>query len=177
MAHKEQIEFCEGLRHTHPTHFNNVEVLDVGSLDINGNNRYLFFKSRYLGIDIVDGKNVDKVISCKNHLGKPQYKDHYDVIICTEMLEHDSTWEVDLRMMYWALRPGGLLLITAAGVGRQEHGTHKHSPSDSPGTNDYYRNVSNEMFSSVLPAKFFSEYHMKQDLRCCDFQFYGIKAV
>lgn len=177
MAHREQREFCEWVRQLHPIHFNNVNVLDIGSLDINGNNRYLFFKSRYFGIDIVNGANVDKVISCQDHLGKPQYENYYDVIISTEMLEHDESWATDIKMMYWALKPGGLLLITAAGEGRQEHGTHKHSPKDSPGTNDYYRNITNQMFSSVLPAGLFSESFIKQDRRCFDFQFFGIKKI
>lgn len=177
MAHKEQIEFCQSVREKHPTHFNNTSVLDVGSLDINGNNRYLFHKCRYMGIDIVGGKNVDKVISCSNHLGKPQYEEYYDVIISTEMLEHDKTWGIDLKAMYWALKDGGLLIITAAGEGRQEHGTSKASPEDSPGTNDYYQNVSLEMFSSVLKPGMFSEYFIKHDSRQNDFQFYGVKKV
>src|SRR5687768_10725807 len=103
MAHQEQKEFCLSVREKFPYHFNNIEVLDIGSLDINGNNRYLFHKCRYFGIDMVSGKNVDKVISCKDHLAKPQYRNYYDVIISTEMLEHDATWEIDLQIMYWAL--------------------------------------------------------------------------
>jgi SAM-dependent methyltransferase len=133
MAHQEQIHFCQSVREKFPHQFNNVNVLDIGSLDINGNNRYLFHKCRYWGIDIVDGKNVDMVISCQDHLGKPQYESHYDVIISTEMLEHDKSWNMDLQMMYWALKPEGLLLITAAGDGRPEHGTKNTTPENSPG--------------------------------------------
>lgn len=175
--HTEQIEFCQWVREKLPQHFNNTTVLDVGSLDINGNNRYLFHKCRYQGIDIVSGKNVDKVIACQDHLGKPQYEDHYDVIITTEMLEHDRSWEIDLQMMYWAIKPGGLLLITCAGEGRQEHGTKRTSPQDSPGTTDYYQNISLEMFSSILKPGMFSEYYLKHDRRRNDLNFYGVKKI
>jgi hypothetical protein len=37
-------------------------VLDVGSLDINGNNRYLFDNCEYTGLDIGEGPNVDIVM-------------------------------------------------------------------------------------------------------------------
>jgi SAM-dependent methyltransferase len=177
MAHQSQIDFCQSVREKFPTHFNNIEVLDIGSLDINGNNRYLFHKCRYLGIDIVEGKNVDKVRSCADHLSKPQYEAHYDVIISTEALEHDATWESDLQLMYWALKPGGLLLLTAAGDGRPEHGTKKHTPENSPGTIDYYCNISNWMAEKILKPSMFQVYYMGQDKKDFDFQFYGIKKL
>ena len=39
--------------------FKNKKVLDIGSLDINGSNRFLFEDCNYLGIDVGEGKNVD----------------------------------------------------------------------------------------------------------------------
>jgi SAM-dependent methyltransferase len=182
MSHKEQRQFCRYVRKKNRSFFCNTNVIDVGSLDINGNNRYLFRRCCYTGIDIVAGKNVDRVGLAKDVLKYMQdYEDYHrhmkmtDVVVSTEMLEHDSTWKESLLAMYEILRPGGLLLITCAGVGRREHGTHKHSPADSPGTNNYYCNVSNEMFANVLPATLFSTYFLNQDKRQCDLQFYGIK--
>ncbi len=61
MSHKAQVKFCKEVRRRYPDHFNNVVVIDVGSLDINGNNRRFFSKFFYKGIDIVEGKNVDVV--------------------------------------------------------------------------------------------------------------------
>jgi len=66
--HKRVKDFILGIKQIHPEFFRDVDVLDCGSLDINGNNRQFFIDSLYTGIDIVDGKNVD-------------------VVICTEMLE------------------------------------------------------------------------------------------
>lgn len=183
MAHKQQKRFCKSVLNKYPEMFWRKNVIDVGSLDINGNNRYLFSRFNYIGIDIVAGKNVDRVGLAKDVLKeiKEQYDYHHsglvtvDTIISTEMLEHDSTWKESLTAMYDLLRPGGLLLITAAGDGRREHGTTAHTPGDSPGTLDYYCNISNQMFASVLPAVLFSTYYLNQSPENCDMQFFGIK--
>ena len=53
MAHQEQINFCLYVKEKYPTFFNNKKVLDVGSGDINGNNRYLFEDCDYFGCDVV----------------------------------------------------------------------------------------------------------------------------
>jgi len=178
MAHKEQKNFCKSVKKKYKSYFRNSYVLDVGSLDINGNNRYLFSKCNYTGIDIIEGKNVDIVESCKDFLSNFSPSRYtafkkYDIIICTEMLEHDKTWKESLQSMYNAVRYNGLLLITCAGNGRKEHGTTNNEGWASPGTNDYYKNISNEMFNEVLKSDMFSVYHLEQNNG--DLYFYGIK--
>jgi len=146
--HDEQIDFCKKVKKKYPNHFKKKRVLDVGSLDINGNNRYLFKNCHYLGLDIVAGNNVD--IVC--HVHELIYDNPlpiFNTIICTEMLEHDKHWKKSLTAMYLLLKKGGLLLITAAGINRPEHGTTKTTPEDSPGTNNYYRNISAKMIEKV----------------------------
>jgi len=66
MAHPQQTEFCNRVRLMFPQHFNNVVVLDIGAMDINGNNRIHFTNSKYIGIDIGAGMNVD--IVCSGHI-------------------------------------------------------------------------------------------------------------
>lgn len=178
MSHKNQRDFCKSVRRKYSQYFYRIKVLDVGSLDINGNNKYLFrnaifpfIKSDYLGIDIVKGKNVHCVTKACDFL--LPIVNYYDTIISTEMLEHDKTWKESLIFMYQAVKPGGLLLITCAGDGREEHGTTKHHAWTSPGTNDYYCNISNEMFSNILKPKMFTIYHLEQNNT--DLQFYGFK--
>lgn len=178
MSHPAQRRFCRRVRRKHPLHFWKKNVIDVGSLDINGTNRYLFNKCNYVGVDLIGGKNVDFVGVAEMVI--PQIEKQWswhqgfvDVIISTEMLEHDRTWADSLRVMYDSLRHGGLLVITCAGDGREEHGTTSSLPGDSPATNEYYKNVSNEMFASVIKADMFSEYFLRQYRT--DLQFYGIK--
>lgn len=167
--HKEVKRFCQSIKLQQPLHFVGVDVLDCGSLDINGNNRYLFEQSNYFGIDIVDGKNVDLVT--RVHRFNTVKK--FDCVISTEMLEHDEYFGESLNAMFNLTKPGGLILITAAGQGREEHGTHNHHPKDSPLTRDYYRNIDVQMLLLGLDLTKFSWYtisYFKTDIR-----FAGIK--
>ena len=52
MAHKEQQEYLLSIKDKFPERFQNCSVLDIGSLDINGSNSYLFSDARFalLGI-------------------------------------------------------------------------------------------------------------------------------
>jgi len=150
----------------------NPDVLDCGSLNINGNNRYLFPKAKsYTGIDIVDGPNVDVV----TRVGEFETDKRFDVVISTEMLEHDEQWAFSLAKMCCLLKPGGFLLITAAGEGRPEHGTTEHLPNDSPLTHNHYGNITMEMLATGLKIWEFSHF----EIRCVadDIQFVGIKKL
>ena len=140
--HKAVVKYCQDVKRKFPDHFKNVNVLDCGSLDINGNNRYLFENSNYTGIDILLGKNVDHVSLV--HKYDPEKK--FDTIISTEMLEHDQHYRLSIKHMIEILKPGGLILITAAGKGRKEHGTKNAHPKDSPLTHDFYRNLDGKEF-------------------------------
>ncbi len=167
--HKEVKRFCQSIKLQHSLHFKNADVLDCGSLDINGNNRYLFDNCNYMGIDIVEGKNVDIV----TRVHEFNSDDKFDCVISSEMLEHDEYFAASLNAMSHCTKPGGLLLITAAGFGREEHGTHKIKPEDSPLTRDYYCNISASMLLRGLDLTKFSSYtisYFKTDIR-----FAGIK--
>lgn len=168
--HKEVKRFCMSVKKEHPQYFKNTDVLDCGSLDINGNNRYLFDDCNYMGIDIVEGKNVD--IVSRIHDFKTDFQ--YDCVISTEMLEHDEYFTASLNTMFNCTKPGGLLMITAAGHGREEHGTFEMKPEDSPMTRDYYRNVNVSMLLQGLDLTKFNWYtisYFKTDIR-----FAGIKS-
>jgi hypothetical protein len=199
MSHPQQRTFCKQVRKKFPNHFRYVSVADIGSMDINGNNRNLFRKSYYTGIDVMFGKNVNHVGRAHHALldsleylkesleklrrrywwGVRQRTDNdvilYDTIISTEALEHDKYFNKTLTAIYASVRSGGLILLTAAGEGRPEHGTSKVRPQDSPGTNDYYKNVTNEMVAEIYPPHLFEVYYLAQDKSNCDMQFYGIK--
>lgn len=130
MAHPQQQEFCESIKARFPQYFSGTLVLDIGSLDINGNNHYLFdAESLYLGVDVAAGRNVD-IVSPAHQLGLPDAT--FDTIVSTECLEHDRHWAQTLHNAIRMLRPGGLLLITCATTGRPEHGTRRTTPHDAP---------------------------------------------
>lgn len=195
MSHPAQRAFVKEMRRKYLGHFIGGNTIDCGSRDINGNNRRYFRRNlfnwvgmnTYIGIDVEYGENVHVVGAVhevlpiiasyptkylpKGRVDGPTWPP--DIVISTEMLEHDQHWRESLLAMYQVLRPGGLLLITAAGIGRAEHGTKMCEPSASPGTLDYYHNISNDMFRSILPTQLFSEFTMRQVDG--DFQFAGIK--
>lgn len=147
-------------------------VLDVGSLDINGNNKHLFKRCVYTGVDICQGNNVDIISRCHLLTG---LSNSYNVVISTEMLEHDVYWEASLKSMYDMLKVDGLLILTCATRGRLEHGTRDYTPSDSPLTNDYYRNLTVEDIKQVLDTDRFQDYEFIIDTLTCTLMFWGIK--
>lgn len=172
MAHAAQIWFCENVKKQFPQYFKNVSVLDIGSLDICGNNRYLFENYTYIGLDLGPGPNVD-VIS-KAHLYKSDKL--FDVVISTECFEHDEFYDLTIKNMYKLLRPGGLFTFTCAAPGRPEHGTFTNSSHSSPFTHHYYKNLSEEDIKKVINVdNLFSEYNFFQRDDIFDLYFYGVK--
>ncbi len=155
MAHQEQKTFCERIKARFPWFFEGVFALDIGSLDVNGNNHYLFSGATiYLGIDVAHGCNVD-IISPAHELALPDST--FDVVVSTECLEHDMFWAKTLQNAARLLRPGGLLLITCATTGRPEHGTQRTSPQDAPLLAErgdewgaYYRNLTEDDFRTAI---------------------------
>ena len=97
-------------------------TLEVGSLDVNGSVRSLF-SGEYVGIDMREGPGVD-VVGYASAL--PFADDSFEVVVSTEMLEHDPAPWASLAEMGRVLRPGGHLLLTARGNGFGEH----HEPDD-----------------------------------------------
>ncbi len=146
MAHPQQQAFCESVKARFPQYFTGAMALDIGSLDINGNNHTLFDGTTlYLGVDVAVGRNVD-VITPAHQLLLPDAT--FDTVVSTECLEHDRHWVESLRNAARMLRPGGLMVITCATTGRPEHGTRRTTPHDAPllmaiddEWADYYRNL------------------------------------
>ena len=134
MAHEAQIAFLLQVKASMPERFKGCRVLDIGSLDLNGNNRYLFEDYKYLGVDIGYGENVDLV--CRGHEVKDAHG--FDIVISTECFEHTSSWPKILINMIRITREDGLVILTMAGDGRGTHGTIDSDEGSSPFTNSYY---------------------------------------
>lgn len=151
MAHKEQQKWCREIKKLFPQYFVNKRILDVGSLDVNGNNRGLFENCEYIGLDVIPGKNVD-VVSIA-HQYNP--KELFDVVLSTNALEHDIYFKWTLKKMVAVLKPSGLMFFSAAHKW-EEHGTKRTSPWSS-GTSkmyeawqNYYRNLNVSDIKKVL---------------------------
>lgn len=104
------------------------KVLEVGSLDVNGNvKEYVTFKN-YIGTDMREGRNVEIVINGHNLTDKFE-KESFDLVICFDTFEHDDKFWLTLEQMKKVLKTGGYLIIGAPGRNCPQH--------DHP--NDYWR--------------------------------------
>ena len=175
MAHKAQINYVNRIREKYPNKFRHVSVLDIGSRDINGNNRQFFSTPEYTGIDVWDGDNVDVV--CKGH--EFDSDNYFDTVISTECLEYDPYYAETLKNMVRLTRPGGLMLFTCATTGRPEHGTTRTETYSNEGTaqmfDDYYKNLTETDIRDVLDLSQFETYQFDVDRGHSDLYFHGIK--
>lgn len=171
--HTEVKTFVTQVKNLFPDYFTDKWVWEIGSLNVNGSVRDYFTDCNYTGIDLIPGEGVDKVAHARTWTFT-----NYDVVISTEALEHDQYWDETLRTMYRALMPGGLMIFTCAGPEREEHGTNRSKPEDSPATNDYYGNISIEMIQDVFDLeKQFSEHVIQYERGEQDLMFCGVKST
>lgn len=94
-------------------------VLDVGSCDVNGTFREFFPENPYIGIDIVEGPNVDIIVPPYDY---PFPNNHFDVIISGSTLEHVRhpwRWMKEIARI---LKSGGKLFVIAP----YAHPYHEH---------------------------------------------------
>jgi SAM-dependent methyltransferase len=158
VAHKEQTNFCRYVKYTFPEYFINKKILDIGSLDINGNNRFLFENCEYVGLDVASGPNVD-IVSVAHLYDAPN--DTFDTIISTEVFEHDMYYIETIKNIIRMLKPGGAFIFTCASTGRLEHGTIKSDGSFaaplltqiSEEWSNYYKNLTEDDFNDINEFK------------------------
>ena len=96
-------------------------IVEIGSWDVNGSVRQFFDASTYIGLDLAEGKGVDRVyvgqdLTCLE-------SDSIDVAISCECFEHNPFWRENLNDMVRITKPGGIIVVTCASRGRFVHGT------------------------------------------------------
>jgi len=86
-------------------------VLDVGSFDVNGTNRPLVERRgfAYVGLDMVDGPNVDVVSA--NLYSYPFPSNSFDAVISANVMEHVIEMWKWVPELVRVLKPGGLLAV------------------------------------------------------------------
>lgn len=156
--HPAVIEYVKGIKEKFPHYFVGKRVLEMGSLNINGSVRKFFRNCKYTGIDKTAGAGVDVV--CLAH--EAPFKDRsFDVVISTEMLEHDKYARKSMDTAMKLLKKGGILIVTAAGKGRPPHFEHT-------GEDGHYENITQKIVVSSIGECVFDE--TREDIR-----FYKIK--
>lgn len=177
MAHIQQMKFVSLVRGFFIHDTKSIKVIEIGSYDFNGSIRQFFPESDYVGIDLCEGPGVDMV--CFGHeVTLPDAS--IDVAISCECFEHDQNWVQTFNNMYRMTRPGGLMIVTCATLGRNEHGTRRTSSEFSPGTQfvglDYYKNLGRADFEASLDLQnMFSQYQFFTMPTSYDLYFVGWK--
>lgn len=192
MAHKEQTEFCLGVKVLFPDAFCNARVLDIGAFDVNGTERDLFTDCEFIGLDIAPGDGVDVVCPAQDY---DEPDESFDTIISCECWEHNPFYAESILNAIRMLKSGGLFLFTCATTGRAVHGTksvneEQKSIALSLGRawktmpnvfakdwdNEYYLNLTEEDIRDVVDIdKTFSIYAFQVEETHHDLYFWGIK--
>lgn len=98
-------------------------VLEVGAYNVNGTAHTaidLLGPSGYTGVDMRPGPNVDEV--CNIYDLRDRYGvEAFDVVVCTETLEHVEDWRRGIRSLSAVLKVGGLLIFSAPAPGFKYH--------------------------------------------------------
>lgn len=120
-------------------------VVELGSRNTYGARiRDLFDGCAYIGVDAVDGPDVDIVANAAEW----QPDTPVDLVVCCELFEHSPRWREVVANSWQMLRPQGRAVFTCAGPGRAVHGVN-HDDPDRPG---WYRNVTAAEMRDAMTA-------------------------
>lgn len=140
-----------------------LNILEFGSLDINGGVRDIFkpYTNKYIGVDLQDGPGVNFVADAHTF----KYSLKFDVVVCCEVFEHTPVWREIISNAHSLMNDGGLFIATMAGEGRYPHSAIDENPIRDW---EYYHNVGAWELNRHL-ASLFSQHEVNTsgtDLRC-----------
>lgn len=94
-----------------------LNVLDIGSYDVNGSYRALFDHRswKYTGVDLSAGPNVDVVLQSPYVLPFPSCSQ--DVVVSGQVFEHVEFFWLSWLEMVRVTKPGGLIFLLAPSRG------------------------------------------------------------
>ncbi len=124
--------------------------LDVGGADVNGTARAVFPDHIvWFGLDVEPGPGVDFVADATNWVCAVPY----DVVLCTELLEHVKDWPAVIRTIWDSLAPGGYAFITCAGTdGETARRPHGARGALDPAPGEWYANVHASLLLDAIAA-------------------------
>ena len=186
MAHKEQLQFLTELRNivSSKRKLSDINILEIGSYEVNASIRDIFKGTKYLGIDLLAGPGVELVVNGED-IRKLNNK--FDIVISSECFEHAINWKKIFFSMIDCVKDDGFIIMTCASTGRIEHGTtrsdyyhtaiHKTEIKSSPGNNDdYYKNLTKKDFLKNFDiSKIFEKYFFFYNIHSFDLYFAGQK--
>lgn len=119
--HYTALEFGRKFFNTYVNADQQVTIVDIGSQDVNGSLRELApLRSKYVGVDFIEGKGVDIVISDPYHL--PFDDESIDICVCSSCFEHSEFFWLLFIEALRILKPNGILYLNVPSNGN----FHRH---------------------------------------------------
>ncbi len=112
-----------GMRCLNDENVKGRRVIELGSQDVNGSLRDYVVglgPREYIGIDSSMGKGVDIVCDVMDAISKFG-RNSFDIVICTEMLEHVFDWRKVIGIIKGLCVVGGIMVITTRSKGFHYH--------------------------------------------------------
>lgn len=119
--HKESFEIMRYFVENYLDKSQNLEIIDIGSYDVNGTYKSLFQSPNwaYTGLDIIQGPNVDIIANSEYDFG---IKKKYDVIISGNCLEHVQAPWLWIKAVKKILKVNGTIcIITPFSIGEHRY--------------------------------------------------------
>jgi SAM-dependent methyltransferase len=143
-----------------------AHVVEIGSLDVNSSEQGLSIRTlcdgcaSYTGVDSRKGPGADLVKRAQD-LERADIPHPAGIVVCCETLEHDRDPAGIIAAAARLLRPGGTLILTAAGPGRIPHGADGGDVGD-----EFYGNISRKELAEWLAE--WEPVEIREDHQVCD---------
>lgn len=139
-----------------PTLAEATTALDIGGRDVNGSIHHLFPAAFVTTLDDAVGEGVDMVADAR--VWEPNGQ--WELVICTEVLEHVDGWPGIIGTAYKALELNGRLILTAAAPPRAPHsGIDGWDLREG----EHYENIDPGMLHSALFDAGFVDIHVEHN--------------
>jgi SAM-dependent methyltransferase len=115
--HKSSLEHVNRLVDKYLHNKTGLNVVDLGSYDVNGSYKQFFSKPgwSYQGVDLVAGPNVDVVLQSPYRLPLPSFS--ADVIVSGQAFEHIEFFWLTWLEFARVLKPSGMIFLLAPSRG------------------------------------------------------------
>lgn len=147
--HKSSLEHVSRLVDSYLSNAQAIQVLDIGSYDVNGSYKQFFAKPswKYTGVDLAAGPNVDVVLTSPYRFPFKSYS--IDVIVSGQAFEHIEYFWLSWLEMARMVKPGGLIFLLAPSRGYE----HRHPQDCWRFYPDSYKALANYANMELLEVK------------------------